>query len=130
MRAYDLAIFIVLFAAVMGILDDSLQFTGGNVEMGEATFNKADFNDTPEVDNSGDSILGWGDKLYESTFGWLAFLKTVVGRVFYIQDLIATVFGGSEEAHNIAWVIQAGIYMVYGIGFFQAVSGRNVKGME
>ena len=130
MRAYDLVVYLVLFSAVMGLLDYSEEYEGAELDMGNAEFNHSAYEAFPAVGDSGATELGWGDSLYQSTFGQLGMLGSVIGRVVYIKDIIANAFGGSEEALNVAWMIQAGVWLTYTIGIIQAVTGRSAKSME
>jgi len=58
------------------------------------------------------------------------FLLMVLGRIVFIVDIIANVFGGTSDAWAVAWIIQLGIYLTYAIAIFQAWTKTSIAGMQ
>lgn len=128
MRAYDLALFLALFGAVMGILDSSAVWTGGTINTGQEVINQTVFSQiTPIEDPSAVEIL-----TQTVTYGWTALLLlfNVLMRIVWIQDIIVDIFGGSSEVIAVAYAVQVGIWLTYAVALFQMKTGKSVKGME
>jgi len=130
MRAYDLALFLLIFSAVIGLLDASGVFDGGKIDMGGATFDSAEYDSLRDA--SGDESIedGYGEFTLRDAWEATIFLFTILARVGFIADIIAAAFGNSAEAWAVAAIIQAGIWATYGVALFQAKTGRSLKGME
>lgn len=128
MRAYDLALMLALFGAVMGLLDSSAVWDGGNIDTGAALINQSTFDELNTIEEP--TAKGF---LEESiAFSWAAvkLLFQVLVRIVFIADIIAGVFGNSTEAIQVASMIQMGIWLTYAIALFQAKTGKSLKGME
>lgn len=128
MRAYDLALMLALFGAVMGLLDSSAVWDGGNIDTGAALINQSTFDELNTIEEP--TAKGF---LEESiAFSWAAvkLLFQVLVRIVFIADIIAGVFGNSTEAMQVASMIQIGIWLTYAIALFQAKTGKSLKGME
>lgn len=128
MRAYDLALMLALFGAVMGLLDSSAVWAGGNVDTGAAVINQSVFNELNTIEKpTSTGVIG-----ETIAFGWAAvkLLFQVLVRIVFIADIIAGVFGNSTEAIQVAATIQMGIWLTYAIALFQAKTGKSLKGME
>ena len=131
MRAYDLALMLALFGAVMGILDSSALFTGSDIDTGGDVITKAEFSDIQVVGADGtESDLGIIAKTAKWGFDGTMFLLRVMGRVVFIADIIAGVFGGTSEAWMVAGTVQVGIYLTYAIAMFQAWTKTSIRGMQ
>lgn len=128
MRAYDLALFLALFGAVMGILDSSAVWTSGTINTGPEVINQTVFSEiTPIEDPSAVEIL-----TQTVTYSWTALLLlfNVLMRIVWIQDIIVDTFGGSSEVITAAYAVQVGIWLTYAVALFQMKTGKSVKGME
>ena len=131
MRAYDLALMLALFGAVMGVFDASALFDGANVDTGSAVITKAEFDNIQVVGADGtESDLGIIAKTAKFGFDGTIFLLRVFGRVVFIADIIAGVFGGTSEAWVVAGTVQIGIYLTYAIALFQAFTKTSIRGMQ
>lgn len=131
MRAYDLALMLALFGAVMGILDSSALFTGSDIDTGGDVITKAEFSDIQVVGADGtESDLGIIAKTAKWAFDGTMFLLRVMGRVVFIADIIAGVFGGTSEAWMVAGTVQIGIYLTYAIAMFQTWTKTSIRGMQ
>lgn len=128
MRAYDIALILALFGAVMGILDTSAVWAGGTIDTGPDVINQSVFDDIKVIEDPSDLAIAT-DML---TYGWTAIIMFfgVLMRIIYIQDIIADGFGGSPEAEMVAWTVQAGILLTYAVALVQLKTGKNIKGME
>jgi len=131
LRAYDLALMLALFGAVMGILDSSDLFTGSDIDTGGDVITKAELSDIQVVGADGtESDLGIIAKTAKWGFDGTMFLLRVMGRVVFIADIVAGVFGGTSDAWAVAWAVQIGIYMTYAIAMFQAWTKTSIRGMQ
>ena len=128
MRAYDLALMLALFGAVMGLLDSSAVWDGGNIDTGAALINQSTFDELNTIEKP-TSVGVIGETI---AFSWAAvkLLFQVLVRIVFIADIIAGVFGNSTEAIQVAATIQMGIWLTYAIALFQAKTGKSLKGME
>ena len=128
MRAYDLALMLALFGAVMGLLDSSAVWGGGNIDTGAAVINQSAFDELNTIEKP-TSVGLIGETI---AFSWAAvkLLFQVLVRIVFIADIIAGVFGNSTEAIQVAATIQMGIWLTYAIALFQAKTGKSLKGME
>lgn len=128
MRAYDLALMLALFGAVMGLLDSSAVWDGGNIDTGAALINQSTFDELNTIEKP-TSVGVIGETI---AFSWAAvkLLFQVLVRIVFIADIIAGVFGNSTEAIQVASMIQMGIWLTYAIALFQAKTGKSLKGME
>ena len=128
MRAYDLALILALFGAVMGLLDSSAVWSGGSIYNGPEVINQTSFDNIKVIENpSGIDIA-----IDMMSYGWTALLLlfTALLRIVFIADIIASIFGNTAEAVAVAVIIQFGIWLTYAIAMFQAKTGKSLKGME
>lgn len=131
MRAYDLALMLAIFAAVLGVLDECVLFTGADISTGPDIITKEEFDDIQTIGADGtESDLGIIAKTAKSAFEGIMFLLRVLGRIVWIVPIIVSVFGGSTEAESIAYIIQVGIWLTYAIAMFQAWSKTSIAGMQ
>ena len=128
MRAYDFALMLALFGAVMGLLDSSAVWDGGAIYNGPEVINQSAFDNIKVIENP--SALDTATDLLSS--GWTALLLmfNVLLRIVFIADVVSSVFGNTSEAIAVAAVIQLGIWLTYAIALFQAKTGKSLKGME
>ena len=128
MRAYDLALMLALFGAVMGLLDSTLIWDGGTIYTGPEVINQTTFGDLNTIEKpTSDGAIG------ESiAFSWAAVkvLFSMIVSIVHIAPIISSVFGGTPEAVAVAYLIQIGIWATYAIALFQAKTGKSLKGME
>lgn len=128
MRAYDLALMLALFGAVMGLLDSSAVWEGGDIYHGPEVINQTIFDkinviEQPTGLDRAASILGF---IWTMTLLIFQVLHSIV----HIAPIISDVFGGSSEATTVAYTIQVGIWLTYLIALYQAKTGKSLKGME
>ena len=128
MRAYDLALMLALFGAVMGLLDSTVIWEGGSIDTGPEVINQTVFDEIKVIEDPSGIDLG----LEILAFSWTAvkILFNMLGSIIYIRPIIASVFGGGPDAVTVASVIQIGIWATYAIALFQAKTGKSLKGME
>lgn len=128
MRAYDLALMLALFGAIMGMLDYSGIWTGGTVDTGPEIINQSAFEDIKVIENPGavDIIT------QTMSAGWtsLLLLFNVLLGIIYIKDIIINLFGGGEAVEMVANGIQMGVWLTYAVALVQMKSGKSVKSME
>ena len=128
MRAYDLALMLALFGAVMGLLDSSAVWDGGNIDTGAALINQSTFDELNTIEEP--TAEGFVEESIAFSWAAVKLLFQVLVRIVFIADIIAGVFGNSTEAIQVASMIQMGIWLTYAIALFQAKTGKSLKGME
>ena len=128
MRAYDLALMLALFGAVMGLLDSTVIWEGGNIYHGPDVINKTTFSELNTIEKP-TSVGAIGESI---AFSWAAVkvLFSMIISIVHIAPIISSVFGNSTEAVTVAYLIQIGIWATYAIALFQAKTGKSLKGME
>lgn len=128
MRAYDLALFLALLGAVMGLLDSSAVWAGGSIDTGPEVINQSAFDNIKVIEDPSATEI-FVDTM---TYGWTALLLlfNVLLRIVFIADIISSVFGNSPEAIAVAATVQIGIWLTYATALFQAKTGKSLKGME
>ena len=128
MRAYDLALMLALFGAVMGLLDSTVIWEGGNVYTGPEVINQTTFGELNTIEKP-TSVGAIGESI---AFSWAAVkvLFNMIISIVFIAPIISSVFGGTTEAVAVAAIIQVGIWATYAIALFQAKTGKSLKGME
>lgn len=137
MRTFDVMLFLALLGAVSGALQYVMLDTAGDnwfpgysgedmttVEMENAEQWDNAYSNVEDSEGMGlFSALGI---IWSSAKGILYF-EGVLDDVFYFED-------PENPTTNlfapILHLIQAGIYLVYGFGIFQLITGRQAKGME
>lgn len=137
MRMLDLMLFLALLGAVTGALQYIMVDTTGDnwfpgysgedmstVEMENAEQWDSAYSNVEDSEGMGFfSALGI---IWNAAKGVL-FFEGVLDDVFYYED-------PTDPTTNlfspILHIIQAGIYLVYGVGMFQLITGRQAKGME
>lgn len=128
MRAYDLALMLAIFGAVMGVLDTSAVWSSGSIDTGPAIITQDAFDDIKIIEKPS-AVDIMTDML---VYGWTALLLlfNVLIRIVFIADIIANVFGNTAEAMQVAGVVQVGIWITYASALFQGKTGKSLKGME
>ena len=128
MRAYDLALMLALFGAVMGLLDSTVIWEGGDIYTGPDVINKTTFDELNTIEKP-TSVGVIGETI---AFSWAAvkLLFSMLISIVHIAPVISSVFGGTPEAVAVAYIIQIGIWATYAIALFQAKTGKSLKGME
>jgi len=129
MRAYDLAVFLAVFGAVIGVLDASAVWGEGTVETGDEILTSNDFDMLEDIDGTTLSPLVVGADP-PTTFGTWAILVGAIKGIFNVYTIIAEAFGNTDAAKSVASVIQGGIYIIYASAIYQLWSGKQIKGME
>ena len=137
MRLYDIAMILALFGVVMGLMDSSDWFHGGDITVAETGVTKDELQKIKGVgENTAESSGGVLDTV---TSGWtvLNVMINAFYRVLWIHDIIVDVFisGASDDLSRmqvkaVAGVVQTGIWMVYGIGLLQLFRKSSIKHME
>lgn len=130
MRAYDLALFLILFSATIGLLDASGEFDGGQIDLGDATYDSTEYDSLRDVSGNESVDGGYGEMGIRDMWEITMFLFTIIARIGFIVDIIAAAFGYSPEAWMVAGIIQVGIWATYGVALFQGKTGKSLKGME
>jgi hypothetical protein len=132
MRMYDIMLFLALFGAVTG----ALQGIAGDTWFPDYT--PPDM-ETVEVDtdvryekpNMTSSV---DDSNAMSSFSALNLLWGTFKGIFGIGFVLNDIFSVESDGENMLWpifgIVQVGIWVIYGIGIFQLLTGRSVKGME
>ena len=128
MRAYDLALMLALFGAVMGFLDTTLIWDGGTIYHGPDVINKTAFDELNIIEKP--TSLGVIEETIAFSWAAVKVLFSMLISIVHIAPVITSVFGGSEDAKNVAYLIQIGIWATYAIALFQAKTGKSLKGME
>ena len=128
MRAYDLALMLALFGAVMGLLDSTVIWEGGDIYTGPEVINQTAFDELNTIEKP-TSVGVIGETI---AFSWAAvkLLFSMLISIVHIAPVISSVFGGTPEAVAVAYIIQIGIWATYAIALFQAKTGKSLKGME
>ena len=128
MRAYDLALMLALFGAVMGLLDSTVIWEGGDIYTGPEVINQTAFDELNTIEKP-TSVGVIGETI---AFSWatVKLLFSMLISIVHIAPVISSVFGGTPEAVAVAYIIQIGIWATYAIALFQAKTGKSLKGME
>ena len=128
MRAYDLALMLALFGAVMGLLDSTIIWEGGDIYHGPDVINQTTFDELNTIEKP-TSVGVIGETI---AFSWAAvkILFSMIVSIIHIAPIITSVFGGGPEAEKVAYLIQVGIWATYAIALFQGKTGKSLKAME
>jgi len=123
MRLFDIALFLALFGAVVGVIDSVDYFPGSEIQIEDSSFSSADIEKMQSISgaDSGDS----GGLIAMTTAAWsiTMIMISALGKVVWIYDFIINVFGNSPyNIAPIAAIIQIGIRKIYGIGFLELLS--------
>jgi len=129
MRSYDMAVFLLLFGAVVGVLDASMVWDSGSIYTGEVLVDQSSFDNMQDINGTTVNPILTGPSL-STAFGAFAILWGALGSMAFIAPIIASAFGDSSAAWSVALMIQSGIWLVYASALFQLVSGKQLKGME
>jgi len=122
---------LAIFAAVIGVLDESALFTGADITTGPDVITKEEFDDIQVIGADGaESDIGIITKTAQSAFDGIMFLLRALGRVIWIAPIIINVFGGGADAESVAYIIQVGIWLTYATAMFQAWTKTSIAGMQ
>lgn len=137
MRMFDLMLFLALLGAVSGALQYvMIDTTGDNWFPGYSgeDMSTVDMENPEQWDNAYSSVE---DSEGLGFFSALGIILNGAKGVLYFEGVLDDVFYYEDPTNPntnlfspILHVIQAGIYLVYGVGLFQLVTGRQAKGME
>jgi hypothetical protein len=137
-RLFDIAILLALFGSVLGVMDSSGWFPGGEISIEETGLTESEIAQMKGVGgaDTGDP----GGMIASAWAGWniILILISALYRVLWIRDIIIGIFGagvatGTPDALmvvSIASVIQVGIWMIYGIGLFQMIRKTSIAHMQ
>lgn len=129
MRAYDIAVLVILFSGIMGVLDISGMFDGGQLDFGDTTYDGTDLDNYP-VDGDESLEGGWAEKISRDIWNATTFVFNLFKYIGFLSILIIEVFGDSSEAYAVALIVQGGQWAVYAVALFQGKSGKSLKVME
>jgi len=127
-RLFDIALFLALFGAVIGVIDSVSLFPGSEIPIEDSSFSSTDIEKMQSISgaDSGDS----GGLIAMTTAAWsiTMIMISALGKVVWIYDFIINVF--SNTTYNIAPVaaiIQTGIWLIYGIGILQLLTKSSIQ---
>jgi len=138
MRLFDIAMILALFGAVLGVLDGSGWFPGGEIPINQTGLTESEIGQMKSVEGSdtGDP----GGMVASAWAGWNIVLIMIIAmyRVLWIWDIIVDVFAaglpaGSEDTlavMGVAGIIQIGIWMIYGVGILQLIRKTPITYMQ
>ena len=138
MRLFDIAMVLALFGAVLGVLDGSGWFPGGEIPINQTGLTE---NEIGQMQSVGGSDTGDpGGMIASAWAGWniVLIMITAMYRVLWIWDIIVDVFAaglpaGSEDTlavMGVAGIIQIGIWMIYGVGILQLIRKTPITYMQ
>jgi len=129
---------LALFGAVLGVIDGSGWFPGGEIPIQETGLTEAEIGQMKTVGgaDTGDP----GGMIASAWAGWniVLIMISAMFRVLWIWDIIVDVFGaglvpGSADSvavYGVAGIIQIGIWMVYGVGLLQLIRKTSITHMQ
>ena len=129
---------LALFGAVLGVMDASGWFPGGEIAITETGLTESEIEQMKSVGDAGAGDPG--GMIASAWAGWniLIVMVSALYRVLWIRDIITGIFGagvavGSADAlavASIASIIQVGIWMIYGIGLYQMIRKTSITHMQ
>lgn len=138
MRLFDIAMMLALFGAVMGVMDTTSWFTGGEIPLTATGLTESEIGQMKTVGAAG--ATDPGGVIAAALAGWNIVLVMIAAmyRVLWIRDIIIDVFSASLETGSpdavavvaIASIIQVGIWMIYGIGILQLIRKTPITHMQ
>jgi len=138
MRLFDIAMMLAIFGAVLGVMDGSGWFPGGEIPINQTGLTESEIGQMRSVGGSdtGDS----GGVVASAWAGWniVLIMITAMYRVLWVWDIIVDVFSaglpvGSANwvaVRNVAGIIQIGIWMIYGVGLLQLIRKTPITYMQ
>ena len=138
MRLFDIAMILALFGAVLGVVESSGWFPGGEIPINQTGLTESEIGQMQSVGGSdtGDP----GGMIASAWAGWniVLIMITAMYRVLWIWDIIVDVFAaglpaGSEDTlavMGVAGIIQIGIWMIYGVGILQLIRKTPITYMQ
>ena len=138
MRLFDIAMMLAIFGAVLGVMDGSGWFPGGEIAINQTGLTESEIGQMKDVGRSdtGDS----GGVVASAWAGWniVLIMITAMYRVLWIWDVIVDVFSaglptGSANwiaVRSVAGIIQIGIWMIYGVGLLQLIRKTPITYMQ
>ncbi|MCD6149740.1 hypothetical protein J7J13_03080 [bacterium] len=138
MRLFDIAMMLALFGAVLGVLDGSGWFPGGEIPINQTGLTESEIGQMKSVGGSdaGDP----GGMVASAWAGWniVLIMITAMYRVLWIWDIIVDVFAAGLPAGSadtlavmgVAGIIQIGIWMIYGVGLLQLIRKTPITYMQ
>ena len=138
MRLFDIAMMLALFGSILGVMDSSGWFPGGEIPIENTGLTGSEIDQMKAVGgaDTGDP----GGMIASAWAGWniIVIMISAMYRVLWVRDIITSIFGaglavGSSDAlavASIASVIQVGIWMIYGIGLFQMLRKTSITHMQ
>jgi len=138
MRLFDIAMMLAIFGAVLGVMDGSGWFPGGEIAINQTGLTENEIGQMKDVGgyDTGDP----GGVVASAWAGWniVLIMITAMYRVLWIWDIIVDVFSaglptGSANwiaVRSVAGIIQIGIWMIYGVGLLQLIRKTPITYMQ
>ena len=138
MRLFDIAMMLALFGAVLGVVDSSGWFSGGEIPIENTGLTPGEINQMKDV--KGTDVADPGGMIASAWAGWniVKIMVSAMYRVLWIWDIIVDVFsaglpmGTPDRAAvvAVASIIQSGIWMIYGVGLLQLIRKTSITHMQ
>lgn len=130
MRAYELALFIVLLSGAIGLVNGLGVFSESYISTPQnyvsGSFNVSELNKTSSMTGHSGALDYFSSIISWSWQGLTIFLNVI----FCIVCLYPTLVNDFGVPALLSGFMQLGIYVVYAVGFIQFLTGKQMKGME
>jgi hypothetical protein len=132
---FDIALFLALFGAVMGIMDGSGWFSASEIPIEDTSLTSAEIAKMKSVTGSDTGDIGGMVAMTTGAWNMIIILLTAMARVVWIYDIILDIFvpgaaPGSVQYVQVAAVaglVQIGIWLIYAVGIAQMLSKSSIQ---
>ena len=138
MRLFDIAMMLALFGAVLGVIDSSGWFPGGEIPIENTGVTSAEIDQMRDV--GGTDAADPGGMIESAWAGWniVKIMVSAMYRVLWIRDIVIDVFAAGLPSSSpdrtavagVASILQGAIWMIYGVGLLQLIRKTSITHMQ
>ena len=135
MRLFDIALFLALFGAVLGLMDGSGWFSASEIPIEDLSLTSDEIDKIKGVSGTDTGNIGGMVAMTTAAWGVIMILVTAMSRVVWIVPIIIDIFapGAAPESAQylqvaaVAGLVQVGIWLIYAVGIAQMLSKSSIQ---